>query len=121
MKITMYQTKSVGLALNCFLYRNKSGVRMLNDQAEERCHRNLSDAVATGHLVTRRMHGHKDFAIIHITYDSDLHQQLASAGLINGTAVDGAGKPVWALTPAACRRLNAEAQFTMEVFPVNRK
>jgi hypothetical protein len=118
MKITIYLTKSVNLALNCFLYRTASQVPMLNERTEERCHRNLSDAIATGVLATRRMVGSKAFAIIHITYDGRLHEELARAGLINGTARDGAGKPVWALEPEACRRLNAAAHFMMEVFPV---
>lgn len=121
MKITIYQTKSVVLALNCFMFRDKNGVPMFNDRGVECCHRNLSDAINTGVLVTSKLKGHREFAIVHVTYDGRLHEALARAGLINGTAVDGGGKPVWTLKPEACRRLNAEAQFTMEVVPVKRQ
>ena len=120
MKNTIFLVLTTKLAVANFHKRTPDFVPMLNDHLGDRCHHNLEDAVAAGlHIAEDLDQKERDITIVHVTYDSTLHEELAFSGDINGAREkDFLGKPVWSLTPAGARRLNSAARFLMDVHPL---
>ena len=120
MKNTMYLVLTTKLALANFYNRKPNFIPMLNDLKGDLCHHNLEDAVAAGIDIADDLEGERGITIVHVIYDSSLHEELAYKGDINGaTEKDCFGKPLWKLTPAGAARLNGAAKFLTEVFPLS--
>lgn len=119
MKNTMYLVLTTKLALANFYNRKDGFVPMLNDLKGDLLHHNLEDAVAAGINIAEDLEGERGITIVHVIYDSNLHEELAFTGDINGAKdKDFFGKPMWTLTAAGARRLNSAAKFLTEVFPL---
>lgn len=93
---------------------------LLNDRTGDTCCVDRATAIENGFQASTPLTFAKDFAVVEITYPLALHEDLLGTGDISLTEENDLGFRTWQLTAHACARLNAEAAFDMEVFPVVR-
>ena len=118
-QMTIYLVLTTKLAIANFHKRGEGGIPMLNDNLGDQCHHDPADAVAAGLHIADSLEGERDVTIVHILYPESLHQELVSAGEIEpGSARDFRQRPLYKMSKEAARRLNAEARFLTDVYPL---
>jgi hypothetical protein len=113
----MYFLIPTRLAVGNFILGDDSHVPMLNEEHDgegDTCYFERDAAKKAG-KATCPSEGPRNFAIVHVTYESSLHEKLAYEGHIREGGLDAGGRRLWSITPSGCAELNRKAQVTMEI------
>ena len=120
---TIYRVMPTRKALDSFCKRTKELVPMLNEAEDgDKCYDDREAAIRATLIVTRNINAPRDCAIVHIEYNSVLHEMLAHDGDIRCSdstdCRDALGTRIWKLTGKGSAALNRQAKITMEVISI---
>ncbi len=115
--VTIYSVQLTSLAIAQFKKRASGTVPMLNDNLGDRCHQVLDDAIVEALDIGKDLK-EVTISVVHIFVARRLFEELVRTQQILSLGTDSHGKPVWQLSPAACRRLNTEARFLIDPYPL---
>lgn len=115
--VTIYSVQTTSLAISQFKKRGKSSVPMLNDNLGDRCHHNLDDAVACAMDIGKSL-DEATMSVVHVIVGRELFEGLVRTQQIISAGTDLFGKPLWILSQTACTRLNKEAKFLIDPYPL---
>lgn len=115
--VTIYSVQTTSLAIAHFKKRASGTVPMLNDNLGDRCHQVLDDAIVEALDIGRDLK-EVTISVVHVVVGRRSFEELVRTQQVLSLGADSHGKPLWQISPAACRRLNSEAKFLIDPYPL---
>lgn len=115
--VTLYSVQTTSLAIAQFKKRAGGSVPMFNDTLGDRCHQVLEHAVAAALDIGRDLK-EVTISVVHVIVGRKVFDELVATQQMLSLGTDNFGKPLWILSQLACRRLNAEAKFLVDPYPL---